>query len=370
MTRNTLRRWNASERGSAFLLALLFIVLLSFGAIAGLSRISAERRSTVNMAAEVDAYATARAALGKFFAATTSAPGASLDTTITGLPGGSATVQVRRLRAASATLPALYVVRAYGIYSSARRYDANQPSAERSVAQLATWEPGSMNVYGAWTSLTGLNKNGGSGTLAGADQCGVMPDVAGVAVPTTAADAGPGYDQNGGGSVPTGTPAIAYPAATPAAFGTVLQLDWPSIVNGGAIKFDYTLTGTTGWPLLAFALSWPSIYVNNSTTLSLGPTESGRGLLVVRHDLTLNGSFSWDGIILVGGVLTSNGNQTVQGSVVTGLNLKLGETVGTSDVGNGNKTFRYNSCYVKSALTSVGALTPMTNARLDNWPGY
>jgi len=370
MSREPLRRWNANERGTAFLLALLFIVLLSFGAIAGLSRISAERRSTVNIGAETDAYATARAAIGKFIAAATSPPGASLDTTITGLPGGSATVQVRLLRAASVSLSALYVVRAYGIYSNAVRYDANMPSAERSVAQFVTWEPGSMNVYAAWTSLTGLNKNGGSGTLAGDDQCGVQPAVAGVAVPTTAADAGPGYDQNGGGSVPSGTPAISYPAADPNSFATTLQLDWSSIVNGGIVKFDYTLTGTVGWPLLAMASSWPAIYVNSAAALSLDATNSGRGLLVVRHDLVLNGSFSWNGVILVGGVLTSNGSGTVEGAVVSGLNEKLGESVLTSDVGNGTKTFSYNSCYVKSSLSAVGSLTPMTNARLDNWPGY
>jgi hypothetical protein len=370
MTRDTLPRWNANERGTAFLLALLFIVLLSFGAIAGLSRMSAERRSTVNIEAEVDAYATARAAIGKFMAATTSTPGASLDTTITGLPGGSATVQVRRLRTASGSLPALYVIRAYGIYSSAARYDANMPSAERSVAQFATWEPGTMNVQSAWTALAGLKKSGGSGMLDGADQCTVNPAVAGVAVPVTAIDGGPGYNQNGGSSVPTGSPTILYPAADPTSFASVLPLDWNAIVNGGAIKFDVTLTSDVGWPLLAMASGWPAIYVNNTSALSLSSGNSGHGLLVVRHDLALNGSFNWDGVILVGGALISSGNQTIQGAVVSGLNLKLGETVSTSDVGSGGKTYRYNSCYVKNSLGAVGSLIPMTNARLDNWPGY
>jgi len=68
--------------------------------------------------------------------------------------------------------------------------------------------------------------------------------------------------------------------------------------------------------------------------------------------------------------LTSSGNQTIQGAVVSGLNLKLGEAVSTSDVGSGSKTYRYNSCYVRNSLGAVGSLTPMTNARLDNWPGY
>ena len=368
MTRRSFAQWNADQGGATFLLALLFIVLLSFGAIAGLGRMSAERRSTGNIGAEVDAYSTARAGLAKYLASATAAPGASLDTTITGLPGGSATVSVRRLRTASGSLPALYVIRAYGINTGAIRYDAQTPSAERSVAQFATWEPGTMNVTAAWTALAGLEKSGGSGFLDGGDQCTANPTVAGVAVPVLAIDGGPGYDQSGGTSVPTGSPGVLYPAADPTSFATVLPLDWNAVVNSGTIKFDYNLTSGVGLPLIY--TGWPAIYVNNTSALSLSSGNSGRGLLVVRRDLALNGSFTWDGVILVGGVLTSSGNQTIQGAVISGLNLKLGETVATSDVGSGSKTYRYNSCYVRNSLQVVGSLVPMTNARLDNWPGY
>jgi hypothetical protein len=368
MRNRSLRRWNSDQRGATFLLALLAIVLLSFGAIAGLGRLGAERRSNGNIAAEVDAYSMARTGLAKFLAATTIAPGASLDTTITGLPGGSATVSVRRLRASSGSLPALYVIRAYGVNGSAIRYDATTPSAERSIAQFAIWEPGRMNVLSAWTSIEGIRKTGGSGVLAGNDQCGVAPAVAGVAVPVTASAGGPGYEQTGGTYVPTGSPAIIYPAADPASFAAVVPLDWNAAVNGGAISFDYNLTGTTGWPL-DFA-SWPAIYVNSTAALTLSSSYSGRGLLVVRHDLSLGGSFTWDGVILVGGNLVSNGSQTIQGAVVTGLNQKLGEFVVNSDLGTGGKIYQYNSCYVRNSLEILGSLVPMTNARLDNWPGY
>ena len=57
----------------------------------------------------------------------------------------------------------------------------------------------------------------------------------------------------------------------------------------------------------------------------------------------LDGNFNWDGLVLVGGYLTSNGYQTVEGATITGLNELLGETTPASDLGNGNKEFFYDS---------------------------
>ena len=91
---------------------------------------------------------------------------------------------------------------------------------------------------------------------------------------------------------------------------------------------------------------------------------------MVRGDLTLSGSFSWEGLILVGGTLTSNGNQTIEGAIMTGLNVKLGLPVDVSDVGNGNKTVRYNSCNVSDALQNLGSMRQVPNGWVDNWPAY
>ena len=41
--------------------------------------------------------------------------------------------------------------------------------------------------------------------------------------------------------------------------------------------------------------------------------------------MTISGALQWDGIILVGGTLTSNGNNSVNVAVVTGLNVLIGE---------------------------------------------
>lgn len=357
-----------NQRGATLPLVILFLVLLSVGALAGVSRVSTERRTGGNIRAEVDAFTLAQGGLNRYLSTVNDPPPASLDTTITDVFGGPVNVSVRRLRDIGSGAPMLYVLRATATHTAARRYDSKTPAAVRTVAQFAMWE--TMRVPGAWTAISGIDKNGGSGILSGIDQCGVEPPVAGVAVPTTGADAGPGYDQDGGTSVPVGTPPISYPAPTPPEFALhpSINIDWDGIVNGGSMTFDYNLTSATGWP--TSFVSWPTIYVNNTAELLLIPTHSGRGLLVVRHDLELGGSFAWDGVILVGGKLTSSGTNTVNGGMITGLNLKLGEPVGISDLGNGTKVIRYNSCYVNSALDRYGTLNPLRNGWIDNWPIY
>lgn len=359
-----------SERGAALPLAILWSMLLTVGLVSGLSRLSAERRTQANRDGEAEAYALARTGMDRYLETVAGQPGASLDTTITGLPGGSVTISVRRLRQGTSTVRALYLVRAHATHTGAQRFDAQMGSAARSVTRFATWQPGSMSVNAAWTSITGLTKNGGSGTLSGNDACSpAAAAVAGVAVPVTAQGGGTGYSQNGGSSVPAGSPAIGYLGADPATAADSVHIDWDGIINGGALTPQYSLTGTTGWP--SNFSNWPTIYVNNpSASVGLGPGHSGQGLLVIRGDASVSGSFSWNGVILVGGVLTSNGNNTVLGAVVTGLNVKLGLTVGSSDVGNGNKTFRYSSCNVASAIAGLGGLVAMKNTFGDNWPVY
>ena len=221
-----------------------------------------------------------------------------------------------------------------------------------------------MNVVAAWTSLTGLHKNGGSGTLSGVDNCGSAPTVAGVAVPTS-----PGYDQNGGSSVPNGSPNICNMGT----LGPVGCRRWAStgrsILNGSSMTPDVTIPGGS-WPSSAtFSTSWPVIYRRpGRTTSRCRATAAGRS--IVKNNLTISGSKSWDGIILVGGALTSNGNNTVLGAVVTGLNVQLGQSVACSDVGNGNKTYRYDSCNVAQAAARFGGLVPLRNTSVDNWATY
>ena len=132
---------------------------------------------------------------------------------------------------------------------------------------------------------------------------------------------------------------------------------------------DVTVSGSTGWPT-STAWSdpnfWPVIRANGDLDL---PSD-GRGTLIVTGNLLLNGSQHWRGLVLVGGAITSNGNNTVTGAIFTGLNVKLGQTVAQSDLGNGNKTYQYNSCDVASATMRFRKLVVYRNAGADNLPAY
>jgi hypothetical protein len=74
-------------------------------------------------------------------------------------------------------------------------------------------------------------------------------------------------------------------------------------------------------------------------------------------------------VILIGGDLTSNGNNGVSGATVSGLNVKLGTYVPTSTA-NGTKTYQYNSCQVARATTTMGGLVTLGNTWVDNWVEY
>ena len=84
----------------------------------------------------------------------------------------------------------------------------------------------------------------------------------------------------------------------------------------------------------------------------------------------MNGSTSWDGLILVGNTFTSNGANTVDGALISGLNVLLGDSVAVTSVGNGTKHLNYDSCYLASALNRFSSLSGYSNAWVDNWPGY
>jgi hypothetical protein len=256
------------------------------------------------------------------------------------------------------------------VSARARSYDGIAPPAERIVAQYATWRQTQINVPGGWSSITGLKKNGGSGTLSGTDACGVKPAVAGVAVPNTASDGSPGYDQNGGSSVPTGTPPITYLGTVQQA-ADAIDIDWAGIVGGNVVASHYLINTTVSPTVGSFPTStqmndWPVIKVTGDYSLP----SSGKGTLIVSGNLTISGSKQWDGIILMGGTLTSNGNNTVYGAVVTGLNVKLGMAVGVSDVGNGTKLYQYHSCDIASAQSQFAGLQRIPNGWADNYPSY
>jgi hypothetical protein len=179
-----------------------------------------------------------------------------------------------------------------------------------------------------------------------------------------------------------GNPTISYIGATEAAAAGNIPIDWNAIVNNNAIsaQFDLPASGT-GFPTSAWFAAdttrFPTIIVRNGPDPETEYVLSafGRGMLIVFGSLRLNGNTAgWDGIILVGGRLRSNGTNQVRGATVTGLNMKLGFNLGENELTdlNGTKAFHYHSCYVRRALQSVssGGLTTVQSTFANSFPTY
>ena len=161
-----------------------------------------------------------------------------------------------------------------------------------------------------------------------------------------------------------GSPPIGSLGADTAQAKNNVHIDWNGIVNGGAITPDFVIP-TQSWPTSGQMNSWPIIRVNGNTSI-----PDGKGTLIITGDATISGSTSWQGVILVGGTLTSNGNNTVAGAVVTGLNVQLGMSVPWADVGKREQDICLHSCSIDSALTNLGKLERIRNGWTDDWPSY
>src|SRR3954470_8279846 len=348
---------NNERRGFAIPIAILVIAVLTIMIAGGFSLVSAERRSVADQKSQISAFRIAEQGLELFLvrrdslmagsANYTKVPGAK-DSVRIAMSGGYADVSLTRLRAPKGSQSGLYVVRSKGTETTGAY--AGTPQGVRTVAQYVLWEPAPMQVLAGWTALSGLQKNGGAGTIGGIDLCGDSAAVAGVVVPVN-----PGYE---GKTVAVGNPPVDSVAPDSVA------IDWNGIVNGNLIA-PTMIIPPASWPTAAMTASfadtssryYPIIRVNGNFTL---PT-SGTGMLIVTGTLTVNGSTGWRGVILVGDDITSNGNNSIQGATVSGLNTKLGTYIPDPSTANGTKQYNYNSCEVAKATTTMGALVTLRN---------
>jgi Tfp pilus assembly protein PilX len=353
-------RNRASERGLALPMILIIMVILTVLVAAGITAARDEARVNANQEANSDAFTNAERGLETFipnrgsYGFVSSPPAASESTRIT-LGNGYADVVLTQVRKDTLNGKYGYIVRSHAVLTQASL--SGTAGAERTVAEYVTWKIGTMSALSGWTSLTGLQKNGNSGTLTGDDGCGKNGPVAGVAVPTS-----PGY------SGPTG-PVSGNPPinnlGTQAQADSAVNIDWNGIINNGALTPDIVIPPGS-WPASFPANYWPVIELVGNQSLP----GAGQGTIIATGNLTISGSNMWNGIILAGGNLTSNGNNTVEGAVVSGLNVLLGQSVPVASIGNGTKTYQYNSCNIASALAKFGQLVPVSNAWVDNLPTY
>jgi hypothetical protein len=241
-------------------------------------------------------------------------------------------------------------------------------NATRTVGVYVTWSKSTMNVMGALVSFSGITKNG-TGEISGVDQCGKDTNVAGVTVPLEE-----NVTINGAAFAPAGNP----PYDTLKTFtqdSTNSKMDWAGIKSGESLPADINYPSQAFPSAGTFASDtnyWPVIHVFNSTLGVFTLPVKGRGMLIVDGDLRIDGSDQWDGVILVGGQLVSNGNNVTSGTVMSGLNRLIGQSAGTmvdADL-QGQKSYLYNSCSVAKATSSQARYTTLSNTWMDNIAGF
>lgn len=346
--------------GFAIPAAILAIALLTASIAAGFAMVSVERRAVEDESSQLSAFALAQQGLETFLikrdslGLTTTPPPARDSVRITYSNGYAEVIAIRMISTTN-SVGGMYAVRSKGVVTKGSI--AGTPQAVRTVAQLASWRPAALQVKAGWASLSGLRKNGAAGDIAGADACGDSATVAGVAV--TAAD---GF--NGKTDAISGNPAVDTLAPSD------INLDWQGISTGTAVTATITIPSGS-WPSFSDPNYYPVIRVANGTSGNFSLPTAGRGTLIVQGGFTVSGSIGWDGVILVGGKMTSNGGSTINGAVLSGLNMILDIPVDPAEAdANGTKNYYYNSCSVAKAMAALGSFSPLSNTWMDSWVKY
>lgn len=370
------------RRGFALITALLAVGIITITVAAGLTLVSAERRAVDDQQLQARALGIAQQGLDAYLrhpenpafrpGRTVHLPPLDNDTAwipVNTVTGDTAMI-IPRLFHTSTTVSSdsMYVISSRGRQGSG--VISGTPAALRAVAEIVTWTGATLPIKAGWMSLSGLTKNGASGTLSGVDNattpCLSGGNLAGVMVPTS-----PGYVGSTAplsGNPPLDNTTLGATPQTAAAYVAALGIDWTDWSQGLNLPNVWRTSDHGGsFPSFTDPTYYPIVYVSGDVPM----LPSGRGMLVVSGNMTMNGLTTWNGIVLVGGTVTANGNDNIEGSVISGLNLVTGSPlVAAGSIGNGTKTIVYNSCEVKKALSGTRALVPRRGTWMDNWKTY
>ena len=345
------------EGGYALPVVLMGLIGLATLSTAGYVVARSDLQVTRNFESSVDAFYYADAGMSSYLAA-----GSSWTTGVTYAgDDGAATITSQPLLLLKDG-SSLHHVTSTGSHAP----DGDQ-RARRDVSAVIIHQLGKAKINSALTAVAGLHKNGVAGTVNGLDvssqvDCplGGMNNVAGLQVPNGEFEMNGADEELGGiGGVYPGfygdPPVDESQDAEDLLEDT--EIDWAGWLEGSVVAHDYVVS-EDGWPDFSELDEdeWPVIYVDDED-FEVTASMSGRGTIIAAGNVTMNGAVQWDGLIFVGDKFTSNGNQTVEGSVVTGLNLLLEDVdeVEASDLGNGSWTYQYHSCNVLWALRGMGA---------------
>ena len=361
--------------GFALPMSILIIAVLTAAVAASMSSTTAEYRTNEADRGTSRAYRLAESGLESFMI-NRSASGfcahcgdplqVDSEWTTVSLNGGYAEVKAVKVRPAiDSNTPAIFFIRSRGVDTLTKVSGGGSSTyAEHTVGIYAKWDRTVMKVTAAWVSLSGMHKNGNAGSIDGHDLCGQMPTVAGGQTPTGGFSGDP--------TAFSGAPAIDSTQSLDS-LKAHSPIDWQAIMNG-SIPADFTIP-TDAFPNQGWFTSdttrWPVIRIH---TNGYSLPNQGRGIIIADSDFSISGSNMWSGIVLVGGKLTSNGNNTTWGATISGLNYLIS---GHADPGtvddatlNGQKSYVYDSCSVARATAAMRKYVAISNSWVDNLPSY
>lgn len=345
---------SSGEGGFALLVALVALVALTALATGGIWIADNDYQSARSFGEGQRAFYAADAALEEFLGTYGLRPPSSKAYDFGN--GETATVSAVLLR----RYPNVYKVEATG-----RVEVSGEVVATRTVGTMAEVDLGPFpQPNSSLFSPLGVMNRGGAGVISGYDQfdpqapgqCphGRVQDQNGIVVSDD-----PGY--RGNPTIVSGSPNDILEQDRDRMLNG-LDLDWQGVVEGRSVEPDLTVdpADMADWPDFDTvpATEWPVIYATGKEkTLTLSGNDDGHGLLMTRGDLSLSGTFVWKGMVVVGGrVVAGHGDQTLDGSLMSGLNLALGEDVRDADLLRGENDFQYHSCNVRMARSGTSSL--------------
>jgi cytoskeletal protein CcmA (bactofilin family) len=247
----------------------------------------------------------------------------------------------------------------------------SQASARRRYGVLFRLNMPNMNFMGAITTqgnttVSGnVTVNGNDAAPAGWSGCGGTQNVAGAAIsPTTTATVNGSVTLNGSPPVLT-TPAAGdsntyfnYGNSTYQSLAAAANLTYPGgtlltgvgpIIVGGVCQTSLT---PANWgesnhttPAGACDTYFPVIHVLGDLKVTTG---RGQGILLVDGDLTVAGSFTFDGAVIARGGLKMSGTGNKIVGAVMAASVSVNDDVSLS----GNTSLLYSSCALQSALSA------------------
>lgn len=344
------RPTSRSQGGFALVVALLILVGVTVLAAGGLWAVRSETRMADNHGDAQRAFQVTDAGLSQYLGSQVGVPESPVEYD---LDEGTARIEAVRLGVHSGGHE-LYRLTAVG------RLAPPRDNVERTLTSLVMLDPLQLDFPGGLSSGGNIRKDGTAGLVSGFDAAtssdcpeAPQPDRPGVITED--------YEQSGGGGASTpdcegpicGDPPIVETSDPLAG----ITFDWQGILDGTVVEFDHVTTDGSSWPSMT-GDDWPVVFVDNTSQVSLSDAagHSGRGTLIIRGDVKLEGDFHWDGAMMVGGSLKSAGNNIIEGATVTGLNELIGGDPADTDLGNGEKTFQYHSCNLLRAMKEAGKL--------------